>query len=283
MKKTTTGSRGSFQQQQQQQQQQLQQEMQKPTYQSYLLSLMNMSKFLTFGNIGCSENEFLDEVEKKCQLELSDYGSHNISIEVSVSCGGYSIQDGDYGYFDDSSIADDNQDSFSISNKSFFEEKTISNSGKEDDKNIICALENGIAPIICRSFQSLSNFKRTIAHISLPGFRIVQDECGEVAEYKFILSINGKDYIAWRKFSDFRKLAMACIEFNKMHSRVDSTLSFNSTINAWNEVLNNRPWFYQCLNINYLIENSLLLETFMKNLFFEVSNVDIMLEFVCDE
>eukprot|EP01036_Dinobryon_divergens_P026293 gene26293-34918_t len=259
---------------------QQQQDMQKPLpYQSYLLSLMNISKFLTFGNIGCNESEFLDDVEK-CQLELSDYGSRNISIDVSVSCGGYSIQDGDYGYFDDSSIADDHHDSFSISTRSFFEERTISNNGREDDKNVICALENGIAPIICRSFQSLSNFKRTIAHISLPGFRIVQDERGEAAEFKFVLSINGTDYVAWRKFSDFRKLAMACIEFSKMKN---STLSFNSTINAWNEVVNNRPWFYQCLNINYLIEKSLLLETFMKNLFFEVSSVDIMLEFVCDE
>ena len=264
--------------QQQQQQQQQKDENQKPTYQSYLLSLMNLSKILSIGNIGCSDHEIFEEVEK-CQLELSDYGSRNISIEV---CGGYSIQDGEYGFFDDSSIADDNHDSFSISTKSFFEDRTISN-GKEEDKNIICALENGIAPIICRSFQSLSNFKRTIAHISLPGFRIVQDESGEAAEFKFVLSINGKDYIAWRKFSDFRKLAMACIEFSKMKGIVGSTLSFNSTINAWNEVLNNRPWFYQCLNINYLIEKSLLLETFMKNLFFEVSSVDIMLEFVCDE
>lgn len=243
---------------------------QKPlTYQSSWKSLVDMSKFLSLTNFGDIDLE---------SYPLSDYSSRNISFEVS--CGSYALNNGEYGYFDDSNLTDD-YDGYSVENKSCFEERVISN-GKEDNKNIICALENGIAPIICRSFENLSSFGRILAHISLPGFRIVQDECGEVSEFKVLLTVNGKDYSAWRRFSDFRRLAVACIEFSKMERKYNS-ISFQNTINAWNEVLNNRPWFYQCLSINYLIEKSLLLENFMKNLFFEVCNVEILMEFVTDD
>jgi hypothetical protein len=244
------------------------------SYQASLRSIVDVSGFLS-NIVDCGMSTF--------SVSFSDSECYPQSSYSPSSC-----HDSEYGYFDETYSCDDLEYSISQNYDHFLSEQD--NIFVNDNKSaVICALENGIAPIICRSFENLNNISRTFARISLPGFRIVQDEDGEAAEFKFVLSIDNKNIIAWKRFSHFRDLAQAVIEYSKMSAKtLRSTapgggLSFHNTLQAWQEVLNNRPWFFQCLNIAYLIEKSLLLENFMKNLFFEVADITMMLEFASEE
>jgi hypothetical protein len=250
------------------------------TYGSSLRNIVDISNVISFRNFGVNESEIIDNLSTY-STGISDYASRNLYFGISSYKNKYlwqqGCQEGEYGFYDESSSVEENDKKDMDS--SDCEKSIIYDSANE--KSIICALENGIAPIICRSFQNLKNIGRTVAHISLPGFRIVQDENGEAAEFKFVLTVDDIEYVAWRRFSDFRKLAMACNEYTLLMKRRNCVgLSFHNTLNAWDDVIKNRPWFYQCLNINYLVEKSLLLESFMKNLFFEVMDINIMMEFV---
>mmetsp|Transcript_12643 Transcript_12643/g.18997 ORF Transcript_12643/g.18997 Transcript_12643/m.18997 type:complete len:271 (+) Transcript_12643:46-858(+) len=250
------------------------------TYGSSLRNIVDISNFISFRN-GVNESEIIDNLSS--YGGISDYASRNIGIGTSYRnkyLWQQGCQEGEYGFYEESYSIEENEKK-DLTHSDCCEKENLTITFDSSDKSIICALENGIAPIICRSFQNLKNIGRTVAHISLPGFRIVQDENGEAAEFKFILTVDDIEYVAWRRFSDFRKLAMACNEYMKLMKQKDGVgLSFHNTLNAWNDVLRNRPWFYQCLNINYLVEKSLLLESFMKNLFFEVMDINIMMEFV---
>jgi len=50
--------------------------------------------------------------------------------------------------------------------------------------------------------------------ISIEGFRIVQDESGESAEFKIRMLLSNKERIGWKSFKDFEELALACQEFS---------------------------------------------------------------------
>jgi hypothetical protein len=121
----------------------------------------------------------------------------------------------------------------------------------------------------------------------LDGFRIVHDDKGEDAEYKLNLRIGETEYIAWRRFDEFENIANACFKYSKKiigqwnSSYSNSYLSsLCNTLASWDKVLANRPWWGKNLTIEYLLIEFNLIETFIKELLFEVPNINFLMEFV---
>ena len=83
-----------------------------------------------------------------------------------------------------------------------------------DDANhdkVLCEVVDEKAPIVYRSFEDRRNGAQTrVVSATVEGFRIVQDEFQEFAEYKVLLEIGQTIYVSWKRFSDFEELANAC-------------------------------------------------------------------------
>eukprot|EP01038_Epipyxis_sp_PR26KG_P011001 gene11001-14775_t len=141
---------------------------------------------------------------------------------------------------------------------------------------IICELENNDATVVCRSFDKLQ------VCLSLEGFRVIQDDAGEDAEFKFRICLGCDEFIAWRRFIEFASLAEACKRYSTSITGSSnaqlSTLSM--TLTAWNAVIKHRPWWGKNLNASYLITEASLLEEFMKELLNEIPDVSMLMEFV---
>lgn len=178
---------------------------------------------------------------------------------------------------------------------------SISTSSDVDDTAYtVFSFDNNLAPVSCRSFESLSKCRSDRIEqvfISIGGFRIVQDFSGEHAEFKVILILDSVEYIGWKDFADFTELAEACREFAccdepsswtsffQSHSRVISrfdTIDLRESILAWERVLEHKfwSWYYGHLSVKRLMEETGVLENFLKNILFEIPSPTILTEFV---
>ena len=94
-------------------------------------------------------------------------------------------------------------------------------------KVVICEVIDAKAPVSLRAFNtgshSSSKWYRFCASIStsicVEGFRIILDNRHgeEDVEYKVRLSIDGRDFIGWKRYDDFRDLVAACTHY--VHSK----------------------------------------------------------------
>eukprot|EP01031_Cornospumella_fuschlensis_P050503 gene50503-61786_t len=124
------------------------------------------------------------------------------------------------------------------------------------ESHVLCVIENLNTQISCRSFDGVT------VCVSIGGVRVVQLGCAEEAEYKFVLSVDGQEYVCWKSYQHFKVLAEACMQ--------SQTHPMSNTIKTWYRVVNNRPWWSAPVhNLPYLTKESRLLEVFMKNLLFE--------------
>lgn len=170
----------------------------------------------------------------------------------------------------------------------------------DDVAYTVFSFDNNLAPVSCRSFESLSNCRSERIEqvfISIGGFRIVQDFRGERAEFKVILILDSVEHIGWKDFADFNELAEACREFascdessswssffqsqSRMMSRSD-TIDLRESILAWERVLEHKfwSWYYGHLSVKRLMEETGVLEIFLKNILFEIPSPTILTEFV---
>jgi hypothetical protein len=170
----------------------------------------------------------------------------------------------------------------------------------DDTAYTVFSFDNNFAPVSCRSFESLSNCRSERIEqvfISIGGFRIVQDFRGERAEFKVILILDSVEHIGWKDFADFNELAQACREFascdessswtsffqsqSRMTSRSD-TIDLRESIVAWERVLEHKfwSWYYGHLSVKRLMEETGVLEIFLKNILFEIPRPTILTEFV---
>lgn len=130
---------------------------------------------------------------------------------------------------------------------------------------VLCALEHRKAPIACRSFGQFS------VCLSLGGFRLVHEGHWEVSEYKVLLTVDGVQKVAWKRFAEFATLGEACAGCAHM----------NATSTAWAQVLRHRPWWTKpSTHVDYLQAESRLLAVFLKHLLFEVPCIAILQELV---
>lgn len=160
----------------------------------------------------------------------------------------------------------------SVSRLSRNTSRSSSHTSLPRDASVICLIEDSKAPLVCRSFDSVS------VSIALGGLRIVQSSYSEVAEFKVKLNVDGREYVTWRRYADFQTLGQACAEFSKKHHARHNIL--RNTVLAWREVEKHRPWWVSPTNIQHLLHESTLIEAFMKNLLYEIPCVQMLLEFV---
>jgi hypothetical protein len=150
------------------------------------------------------------------------------------------------------------------------------------DSSVICLIEDSKAPLVCRSFDT-----RTTVCLSLGGLRIIhRHHFLEEAEYKITLKINNKVYTSWKTYEEFRCLGQACMAYyqhrstQQLHEMMTTSTLMTQTIDAWKIVENHRPWWFKPSGLKYFLEESMLLETFMKHLLFEVPCIQMILEFM---
>jgi hypothetical protein len=177
---------------------------------------------------------------------------------------------------------------------------TAADSASEVGVNPVFVFENGRAPVSCRAFESSVSSRIVQVSISLPGFRIVQSDAGEYAEFRVKMLLCGKELAIWKKFSYFEQLAEACREYSSVEVAQSWTsmfkttpsprkcrlsrnkINFRDTLVAWERVLVARFWGWtlsHTISVQRLMEESQLLEQFLKCILFEVPSPDILVEF----
>lgn len=152
---------------------------------------------------------------------------------------------------------------------------------KEDnlEKKILCIVQNGNAPLSCRSFGKLGQDDSLIViKISMPEFRIVSAENENFVEYKVQFSVEGHDIIAWRRYSEFEMFAEAFVTVSASQCPKDPNLL--KIVHAWQEVVRNRPWFPMITNVFFLLGELSLLENFLQTALFELPHFSLFEEFV---
>lgn len=173
----------------------------------------------------------------------------------------------------------------------------------EEEKNVVFVFENKTAPVSCRSFESMINTRQTQVCVSIEGYRIIQDDTGELAEFKVRILVNSREYVAWKNFSHFQELAFALQEFSSVEvistswtsifrpaaplsrllRRSEASIDLTESLMAWERVLEGRFWGWSLsrnLSVEKLMQEAQNLETFLRNVLFEIPTPDIIVEFI---
>lgn len=155
---------------------------------------------------------------------------------------------------------------------------------KKSNSNVLYLLEDHQAELACRSFGSSEGREKLAVCVALAGIRISIRHHFEIAEYKVRLLIENEEFVAWKSYDDFQPLGEACRWH--LQSRAGpgaSKYSLRNTVNAWNEVVQHRPWFWNTNGLPFLLEESKLLERFLKELLFEIPCIQILVAFMEDD
>lgn len=160
--------------------------------------------------------------------------------------------------------------SSSSSSSSSSSYSTFKSNAVSHGNHVLCVIENLNTQISCRSFGGVT------VCVSIGGVRVIQMGCAEEAEYKFVLTVDGQEYVCWKSYQHFKLLAEACMRF----AQTQNIQAMTNTIKTWHKVVNNRPWWTAPVhNLPYLTKECRLLEVFMKNLLFEVPSLHMLVEF----
>jgi hypothetical protein len=146
--------------------------------------------------------------------------------------------------------------------------------------NVVCDVLDEPSPIACRSFTAPKSFAK-IALICIDGLRIVQDGSGEDAEYHITLNVDGRPISAWRRYEDFRELGGSFEEFCDGGLLLRRTAHLQKSLASWRMVQKHRPWLLRDVSVQFLREESRLLESFLTNILHEFPTIDLLMEFVC--
>ena len=204
---------------------------------------------------------------------------------------------------------------------------------KEAPFTVLTSFQNINPSTSCRSFLvesrsgllekiSADDIRRpptnVIAHLSVKGFRIIQDiENGtQEVQYRIHYVVEGAETSEiWKTFQDFKYLVDAL----KYHSkcRVDSScwlfsfvspgeqesksvkpvynchgdlydpasysssgLNLEGSLRTWQDVMRIRPWLGRNLTVSYLMEEMGLIQAFISTFFFEIPSIDIFNAFI---
>jgi hypothetical protein len=145
--------------------------------------------------------------------------------------------------------------------------------------HIICGVEDTPSPTACRSYPALKSSAK-VACISINGLRIVQDAQGEDAEYHIKLAVDSKVASSWKRYSNFKALGDALEEFCDGGLLIRRSKHLQESLATWRKIQEHRPWLLRDLSVQFLREETQLLEVFLSSLLFEVPTVDLLLEFV---
>ena len=128
--------------------------------------------------------------------------------------------------------------------------------------------------------KSFSNEAVSSMTLQMPSYRIVRDENGrEFAEYLIIISLGGRGAVTfgiWKRHSDFDALAKCITEID---ARAPQPHTFKNALLSW-QCVQQRKYWYKCLNTEYLELKCFLLERFMHDVLFETHTSKILGEFL---
>lgn len=144
---------------------------------------------------------------------------------------------------------------------------------------VVCEVLDKPSPLACRSFTTPRSFVK-VASICIDGVRIVQDMSGEEAEYHINLNIDGRDCSSWRRYADFNELGDAFEDFCDGGLLMRRTKHLQKSLASWRMVQAHRPWLLRNVSVQFLQQESQLLETFLTSILHEYPAVDLIVDFV---
>jgi hypothetical protein len=107
------------------------------------------------------------------------------------------------------------------------------------------------------------------------GFRIAQLQSGECrAEFQLVFCYGSVSYSCWKSLSEFRELADIIV-----HIHEESFPIFNRSVANWKRIEQKTRWF-RCLEVKYLMTQSVLLGHFVESLLLESPSPGLMVCFV---
>ena len=109
--------------------------------------------------------------------------------------------------------------------------------------------------------------------VHIPKFQIAQIGSEVFAEYLVVIGLGSVSLGVWRRFSEFNRLA-AKISNSEKHR-----VQFHNALCSWKCLKNRQRWF-RCLDRDYLILKTFLLERFLHDLVFESMSPDTIREFL---
>lgn len=176
--------------------------------------------------------------------------------------------------------------------------------------SVICQYEDDKPTLTCRSFETIELNTKLTVFIALSGIRILHEgdwNLTEIPEYKLRVTIDGQEFLSWKRFEDFQALGEACSQYMKDKRGgggsggglggwmggvggagrerrggrgKDKKYSLTNTVSAWKDVLRHRPFWAKTSSLKFLTEEQQLLENFMKNLLFEIPSIELLVEFL---
>jgi len=141
------------------------------------------------------------------------------------------------------------------------------------DMEVLFTLSQKQFTITTKAFEDFSSSPAMsyFLALGLGGFRIVQNDAGQHAEFNLIVVMNSQSYCIWKRYSHFRSLLHHA-------GRCHSSRQLKKTLAAWGELEKRKPWF-RCLHVLYLTEKYALLEVFLKELVYEIKSPNLLVRF----
>lgn len=145
---------------------------------------------------------------------------------------------------------------------------------------IVYQVDDPQAPVSCRTFPD----SRTVRE-SITGFRLVDDGlCGEVAEYRVQLHLDGVCVSAWKRFNEFEQLTMSYLHLAHELNRGpkvegEEPLTMRNTRRAWLRVQEHRALADAKNSAAVIVKEISYLKILLKHLLFEIPSITHLLRF----
>ncbi|CAB1107470.1 unnamed protein product [Ectocarpus sp. CCAP 1310/34] len=125
---------------------------------------------------------------------------------------------------------------------------------------------------VSKSFQCDNCRQITSIMVHIPKFQIIQTGSDVHAEYLIVVGLGTVTLGVWRRFSEFQRLA------SKL-SRSRRRDQFHNALCSWRCLRERQRWF-RCLDVDYLILKTFLLERFLHDFVFESMSPNTVREFL---
>eukprot|EP01038_Epipyxis_sp_PR26KG_P010996 gene10996-14770_t len=250
-----------------------------------------------------------------CSSSIDNNSFISLSSSSNSSC--EEENGGGYGFYDSISVSEDESESSNSYHYDINQSKSMlfpsnpsiqSSPQVENNIHVICEITCVVTQTVCRSFflselppsDNHNNYDENMnsssitcdTSLSLTHCRMIQDNNSYgklIFEHKFVLKIGNEWISGWKRYEDFEKFAFACQFYDNNHHK-NKSFQLKKSIKAWNNNKNSRPtqsWFTKLLasssslvNIENLELEGLSLQNFLNEFFFEVPNLEIIIEFL---
>eukprot|EP00752_Nemacystus_decipiens_P018190 g16320.t1 len=125
---------------------------------------------------------------------------------------------------------------------------------------------------VSKSFQCDNCGQITSIMVHIPKFQIIQTGSDVHAEYLIVVGLGTVTLGVWRRFSEFKRLATKLSTSRRRDQ-------FHNALCSWRCLRERQRWF-RCLDVDYLILKTFLLERFLHDFIFESMSPNTVREFL---